>query len=95
MNNETRKYIDEAIARAMQAKFDTYNFDKHINLLNGVDIRLGGDKGTRIGISTNDKLGFYGATPVTRQTNPGTATGTDAGVINNITNRLQTLGLIV
>src|SRR5690606_17014390 len=40
------------------------------------------------------KMSFYGAAPVVKAANPGTASGTDATVINNIITALRNLGLI-
>jgi hypothetical protein len=92
---ELRKQIFESIKI-----FDTYTFDRHINLLNGVDIRLGGDKGSRIGTTTDDKLGFFGATPVKRNATPisnpsggATIDSVARGVITDINTRLKDLGL--
>lgn len=38
--------------------------------------------------------GFYGSAPVAKAANPGTATGTDAAVINAIVTALRNLGLV-
>ncbi len=41
-----------------------------------------------------DRVGFYGVTPVARAASPGTATGTDAAVINAVVTALRNLGLV-
>jgi hypothetical protein len=43
---------------------------------------------------TQPLLGFYGATAVAKAASPGTATGTDAAVINALITALRNLGLI-
>lgn len=43
---------------------------------------------------TGSTLGFYGATAVPKAANPGTATGTDAAVINALVTALRNLGLV-
>lgn len=40
------------------------------------------------------KISFYGAVPVAKAASPGTATGTDAAVINALTTALRNLGLV-
>lgn len=42
-----------------------------------------------------NRIGVFGATPVAKQGNPGTATGTDATVVNNIVTALRNYGLVV
>lgn len=59
----------------------------------------GGSDGTKLGQSSTDKVGFYGATPVVRgsavTTLATTPTATDiATAVNSIISRLQTVGLI-
>lgn len=59
----------------------------------------GGTDGTRLGQSSTDKIGFYGATPVVRgsavTTLATTPTATDiATAVNSIISRLQTVGII-
>ena len=49
--------------------------------------------GTSMVVATG-QLGFYGVPPVSRAASPGTATGTDAAVINNIVTALRNLGLV-
>ena len=55
----------------------------------GKDIRIANTTGTKIGITDNNKIGFWGVTPVVQQV---LATGGGATVDNVIT-MLQTIGL--
>lgn len=59
----------------------------------------GGADGARLGRSSTDKVGFYGATPIVRgsavTTLATTPTATDiATAVNSIISRLQSVGLI-
>lgn len=53
----------------------------------GVDLALGTTAGTKIGTGATQKLGFYGATPVAKQTGVANTAG-------GIYTALQNLGLI-
>jgi hypothetical protein len=57
-------------------------------LLNGATF------GTNVVVIATDRLGFNGATPVVKAGNPGTATGTDAAVVNAVVTALRNLGLV-
>lgn len=46
---------------------DRYIFQKHAQFLDAKDISFGTSKGTRIGKSVNEKIAFFGATPIVRQ----------------------------
>ena len=79
-------------------------------LFDGVNINLGGTAGTKFGLTSSQKLAFYGATPVTRPTaitprDGGTVDSSwgpsEASVLNNVRQRvddiyakLQALGLL-
>jgi hypothetical protein len=104
MNSEIQAYIDSKFAELKRSTsfalmFDVYNFEKHLQLLNGVDIGLGRDKGSRIGKASDEKLAFYGATPIVRPsalTLPSGGATQDAQArtaITDINTRLQSLGL--
>jgi hypothetical protein len=63
-------------------------------------IGYGSDDGAQLGSSTTDKVGFFGATPVSRPSvtwpNTGTATTTlNETKVNRIMAALVSLGLIV
>jgi hypothetical protein len=80
-------------------RFQNPTFEHHINLLNGVDLRVGGETGSRIGTSSTEKLGFYGATPIIRPTaisapSGGATQDTQArAALTDIITKLSTLGL--
>lgn len=48
-------------------KSDRYILSKLIQIADGRNIQLGRTTGTTIGTATDQKVGFYGATPVVRQ----------------------------
>lgn len=95
---QIRVIIREEIARYQQ--FQKPAFNKHLKLENGVDISTTGDRGSRIGTSSLEKLGFYGASPVVRQpsiTSPsggGTVDSESRTAIGSIITTLRTLGFI-
>lgn len=69
----------------------------------GANIALGSTTGTKIGTAATEKLGFFNATPVVRQSQPAAAAFTgvyanDGSAIVNTVNGLRTalinLGLI-
>lgn len=69
----------------------------------GANVALGSTTGTKIGTATTEKLGFFNATPVVRQSQPAAAafTGVYANdgndivnAINGIRTALINLGLI-
>ena len=62
----------------------------------GVNIDLGGGAGSKIGTSTNDRLGFWNATPVARPTAVANATDAASAVtqLNDLLAKLRTVGLI-
>jgi hypothetical protein len=75
-------------------------FRRNLEIENGNNIELGRRDGTKIGVSTDDKLSFYGVDPVDQ---PATITDPTGGaVIDNesrtaigtIIDRLQELGLL-
>jgi len=59
-----------------------------LDILNG-DIQFGTGTGTKIGIATNQKFSFWGATPVVQQV---LATGASA-TVDDVISMLQTLGI--
>lgn len=60
------------------ATIDTTN--NRLVLADAANVQVGTTTGTRIGIATTAKLGFYGVTPVTQ---PAALTAADAGTINS------------
>jgi hypothetical protein len=64
----------------------------------GVNIALGTSTGTQIGTSSSQKLGFFGATPITRPTMGaatagGTYTATEQAMLQAVYNAVRNLGL--
>lgn len=60
----------------------------------GVNITLGTSVGSQIGTATNQKLGFYGKSPIVQPTlGAATATGTDAVMLQAVYNAFRALGL--
>lgn len=49
---------------------DRYRFTKDIDLNDASCIRVSGVYGSKIGCNATDKIGFFGATPVTQQGSP-------------------------
>jgi hypothetical protein len=98
MNEEqVKKIIREEIAHFMsQSK---YTFQRPIQILDGNDITLGSEHGTRIGTATGQKLGFYGVTPVIQQTAPSEPTGGSVidvqcrSIMNAVIAELITIGI--
>jgi hypothetical protein len=67
-------------------------FIQGLDIENGYDIHLATDTGTRLGTSTAQKLGFWGATPIAR---PSVSTsGTEQTQITALRNALVNMGLI-
>ena len=101
MNEDrVRQIIKEEIA--ILFKLDRYSFSKHIQLLDGRNIQTGITTGTKIGTATDQKLGFFGETPVAQQgaiTAPSGGSVADAidssarSKINDIRTALTNLGL--
>jgi len=66
-------------------KSDRLILEMELELANGRNIIVGKGTGTKIATETTQKLGFYGATPVTRPARPTDAasiitTGTSLGI---------------
>ena len=97
---QTRQIIRQELAGLIQ--IDKNVFTKKIQILDGRNIQVGRTTGTQIGTASDQKLGFYGVTPVDKPetildpSGAGTA-GVDTPArtaINTIIDRLQELGLI-
>lgn len=104
MNEEkVRTIIREELAFMVKNKKLVFPYPMQI--LDGNDITLAQNIGTKIGTSVTQKLAFYGTTPTIKQgaiVAPNVQTGSyvqaDAetlrSAVNDIINRLQTVGLI-
>ena len=93
-----REIIREELAFLVRS--DRVIFQKHAQFFDGRNIQLGRTNGTQIGTATDQKLGFFGATPVDK---PDTITDPTGGSvvdvearskIGTIIDRLQELGLL-
>jgi hypothetical protein len=80
-------------------KSDRFVFHQHVQFLDGRNIQLGRTTGTMIGTDTDQKLGFFGKSPVAQQSHisaPSGGTTIDANArtaINAIITLFQTFGL--
>ena len=63
---QVRQIVREELARFM--KQSKYVFDRPIQILDGNDITIASDHGTRFGTDPAQKIAFLGATPLARQT---------------------------
>ena len=93
--DEVIKIIDEKFDSLI--KSDRYVFEKHLQYLDGRNIQLGRTTGTKIGTATDQKLAFYGITPVDQPatvTDAGGCAGSADTKVIEIRDRLQELGLI-
>jgi len=104
MDKETEQQIRKIIGEELQTlfKIDRFVFEKHIQILDARNIQVGRGTGCKIATATDQKLGFFGTTPVDQPATVSDPSGAgDAGVdtpartaINAIIDRLQELGLI-
>jgi hypothetical protein len=78
-----RQIIREELAALLGA--DKFVFQKHVQLFDGRNIQTGRTTGTKIGTATDQKLGFFGTTPVAQQNAPTT--------LANVISVLHALGL--
>ena len=67
-------------------KSDRYTFQKHIQMLDANDISFGSNKGTRIGTTTTQKIGFFNKTPIIQQTTTSQTPATFAANTSGISN---------
>lgn len=76
---------------------DRYTFQKDIEIFDFRNIQVGKTTGTKIATETDQKLGFFGTTPVDQPatvTNASGCAGNADTKVNEIRDRLQELGLI-
>lgn len=81
--NRAREIFREELASLFGK--DHFTLSTHMQLLDGRNIRTGRTTGTMIGTATDQKIGFFGTTPVVQQAAPTT--------LANVITVLQTLGL--
>ena len=69
--NKVREIIREELGQFL--KSDRFAVYKTMQFLDGRNVQLGQTTGTKIGIATTDKLGFWAKTPVIQQANAAQA----------------------
>ena len=104
MDKETEQEIRKIIADELSwlIKIDRLVIPKSLQILDARNIQVGRGTGCKIATATDQKLGFFGTTPVDQPATVSDPSGAgDAGVdtpartaINAIIDRLQELGLI-
>jgi len=91
-----------AIVRSELQEFlasDRYIFSKHVQFLDGRNIQAGRGTGTKIGTAADQKIGFFGTTPVVQASaisapaGGGTVDAEARTAINTIRTVLQAIGL--
>jgi hypothetical protein len=78
-----KQLIDERLAALLGN--DKFVLQKHMQLFDGRHIQTGRTTGSKIGTAADQKLGFFGVTPVAQQSAPTT--------LANIISVLHALGL--
>ena len=76
---------------------DRYTIQKLLQMFDGRNIQLGRTTGTKIGLSSSEKLGLWGQVPVDQPETVADATGTLANAvttINAVISRLKEVGSI-
>jgi len=76
---------------------DHLDLSKNIRMQDGRNIQVGRGTGTRIGTATDQKISFYGVTPVDQPATVSDASGCTGDAddkVNLVIDRLQELGLI-
>ena len=73
-NLESRvEYLEKMLS--LLVKPDRYTIQRNLQIFDGINIQTGLNSGTKIGTATDQKLGFYGVTPVTQPARPGSTVG--------------------
>ena len=92
MNEEdVRKIIREELGSMFG--IDRIIFDKNIQILNARNIQLGRGTGTKFGTAIDQKLGFYGITPVVQQAFTSISDPPTQAEVEVIRDALASLGL--
>ena len=95
---QVRKIIRDELSSLLG--IDRYIFNLHLQILDARNIQFGRTNGTMLGTASDQKLAFYGVTPIIQPATVADPTGglvvnTEArGTINTIIDRLQALGLL-
>ena len=67
----TEQRLDQIEALLAQLiKSDRYTMEKHLQLLDGRHIQTGVTTGTKIASTTTQRLGFFGAIPISQPVSP-------------------------
>lgn len=82
---EINKLIDERIANFLTVR--GFVFSKPIQILDGRDVQTGRGTGTMIATAGDQKLGFFGTTPIAQPTLPGSP------VLSDVVTLIKNLGL--
>jgi len=95
----TEEQIRNIIREELSALFaiDRYTFQKHLQLFDGRNVQTGRTTGTKIATASDQKLGFYGVTPVDQPETVADASGCSGDAddkVNDVIDRLQELGFI-
>ena len=74
---EVRQIIQDELREFLAS--DRYIFHKTVQMLNGRNIQVGKDDGTKVGTEALQKLGFWGVEPVVQPSSTGEASGVNEG----------------
>jgi hypothetical protein len=83
--DKIRQLISEELTARFGYGASKLSLKQHLQMMDGRNIQAGRTTGTKIGTATDQKIGFFGATPVVRQAAPTT--------LANVISVLQALGL--
>lgn len=106
MTPEQKEIVREIIREEFEEFLasDRYIFHKNVQFLDGRNIQTGRTNGTKIGTATDQKIGFYGETPVVQAGAIGAPSTPSAAyvqaeaqsavtAINSIRTALQNIGI--
>lgn len=92
------KYADNTIGVVSGAEFIYLMYNTLTKIKDGYDVQLGTEKGTRIGTTPTQKVGFYGKTPIAQQTTLSNTSGYTLQQlefeVNAIKNVLRNIGIV-
>ena len=61
---QIKQIIREEFTKYLEPKIDRIVLQKHMQILDARNIQIGRENGTKIGTATDQKLAFFGTTPV-------------------------------
>ncbi|PTK77190.1 hypothetical protein BUZ27_06355 [Staphylococcus haemolyticus] len=92
------KYADNTIGVVSGAEFIYLMYNTLTKIKDGYDVQLGTEKGTKIGTTPTQKIGFYGKTPIAQQSTLYNTSGYTLQQleyeVNAIKNVLRNIGII-